>query len=684
MKDLNSSKPKLLALALLLFSIFLLSYSNHFNNTFHFDDSHTIEDNPYIKNINNCAKFFYTPQMFSTLPSHWGLRPIVSVSLAVDYWLAGELNPFYFHLSTFIWFTLICVLLFFVYQKILNQAIDNEWTKYCALLIAAWYAMHTANAETINYIISRSDVLSTFFILLSFGIFILAPKKRKYFLYIIPAVIGVFTKETVLTLVIILFFYINLFEKNISIAGHFKKTNFNAIFKTILSLLPLFFCVAAVQYYTLSQIKSTNDISNPLGYYILTQSFVWVRYTIAFFIPANLSADSDWGVISNIFDERIIVGLIFISLLVYTIFKTSLKKETKPISFGLIWFSVSLLPTSIAPFAEVTNDHRMFFAFIGLALATGNYVLLLVQKIKSNSANQLSLNRLLLFGVFAVICLNANGVYQRNKVWKTEESLWYDVTVKSPANGRGLMNYGLTQMAKGNYDGANTYFQKALFYNPYYDALYINIAILKAATNQNQEAEDNFKKAIEYNKRSSHLPFYYYARYLKNNQRYTEAEQMALKSNAVNPYSIEPLDMLAAIYSETQQWDKLVETANKILQIQPNNLKGKNYLLNGTNKKPLESKSIVKPVTSADYINQSLLFYNTKEFQKCIDACNSALKIDSNNADAYNNMGAAYNQLAEWQKAIEACSKALQLNPSHRLAKGNLNWAKSELNKKTQ
>jgi len=682
MKDLNSSKPKLLALALLLFSIFLFSYSNHFNNTFHFDDSHTIEDNPYIKNINNCAKFFYTPQMFSTLPSHWGLRPIVSVSLAVDYWLAGDLNPFYFHLSTFIWFTLICILLFFVYKKILNQAIDNEWTKYCALLIAAWYAMHTANAETINYIISRSDVLSTFFILLSFGIFILAPKKRKYFLYIIPAVIGVFTKETVLTLVIILFFYINLFEKNISIAGHFKKSNFNAIFKTILSLLPLFFCVVAVQYYTLSQMKSTSDISNPLGHYILTQSFVWVRYVIAFFIPINLSADSDWGVISNAFDERIIVGLVFVFLLVVAIFKTSIKKETRPITFGLIWFSVSLLPTSLAPFAEVTNDHRMFFAFIGLALAAGNYLLLLMQKIKSSSVSIVKMNRIVLFGLFIIVCLNAYGVYQRNKVWKTEESLWYDVTVKSPANGRGLMNYGLTQMAKGNYDGANTYFQKALFYNPYYDALYINIAILKGATNQNQEAEDNFKKAIQYNSRSSHQPYYYYARFLKKIHRYTDAENMAIQANVINPYSLDPLDMLAMIYSETQQWDKLVETANKILQIQPNYARGKDYLTMGINKRPLETAPTSKPTSVADYINQSLLFYNTKEFAKCIDACKSALAIDANNADAYNNMGAAYNQLLEWQKAIDACSKALQLNPTHKLAQGNLNWAKSQLNKK--
>jgi len=97
--------------------ILLISYSNHFYNTFHFDDSHTIENNPYIKDINNCLKFFYTPQMFSTLPSHWGLRPLVSVSLAVDYWIAGGLNQFYFHLSTFIWFILIGVKLYFEYTK---------------------------------------------------------------------------------------------------------------------------------------------------------------------------------------------------------------------------------------------------------------------------------------------------------------------------------------------------------------------------------------------------------------------------------------------------------------------------------------------------------------------------------------------------------------------------------------
>jgi len=56
-------------------------------------------------------------------------------------------------------------------------------------------------------------------------------------------------------------------------------------------------------------------------------------------------------------------------------------------------------------------------------------------------------------------------------VWHNEETLWYDVTLKSPQNGRGLMNYGLTQMEKGDYVRALNYFTRALEFSPDYYVL---------------------------------------------------------------------------------------------------------------------------------------------------------------------------------------------------------------------
>ena len=78
----------------------------------------------------------------------------------------------------------------------------------------------------------------------------------------------------------------------------------------------------------------------------------------------------------------------------------------------------------------------MYFPFAGLALATGCCGLLLLKK-RTRVPVPLAV------ATAAVLILCASGIYQRNRVWRDEESLWHDVTVKSPHNGRGLMNYGL-------------------------------------------------------------------------------------------------------------------------------------------------------------------------------------------------------------------------------------------------
>lgn len=656
---------------------FLGAYSNHFQNAFHFDDSHTIQSNIYIRDLSNAGKFFYSPEMFSSIPSHWGLRPLVTLSLAIDYWLGNGLNPFNFHLSTFIIYILMLLVLYSFYKKILSTNNTNAANQLLIIFVTAFYGIHTVNAETINYIISRSDVYSTFFILLSFSLFVYLPIKRKYFFYVIPALLGVLTKETVLTLVILLFFYILLFEQKLSIPDLFKKVNFPIIGKTIVQLLPLTIAVGILQYYTLSKIQSTSDISNPFLYYVLTQPYVWLRYFIAFFIPANLSADSDWTVIMNPFDERIIVGLCFLGLLIYCIFRYSKTEATKPISFGLIWFGVTLLPTSIAPFAEVTNDHRMFYAFIGLTLAFGNIVIYLWNKYSIQLKYS---TQLFLFIGFLLISAHAYGVWERNKVWKTEESLWLDVTIKSPTNGRGLMNYGLTQMGKGNYVAANQYFQKAQQYVPYYPTLYVNMGILKSATQQHIEAEQYFNKAIELSKDHEHGPYNFFGKFLINQQRFSDAEKVLLKSHQINKYDPEALKLLSQVYVQTLNWEKLNWSAKTILSLDPNDNDGNLFLKQSINKQPI---TVPNQTTSVvEMLNQSLLLYNNNQFDECINVCLEILKIEPNNANALNNIGAAYNMKKDWEKAVEYCQKALVINPNFTLAKGNLNWALSEIKKK--
>lgn len=679
---MKATKRNLFILGFVLLTALLITYSNHWHNGFHFDDSHTIVENVHIQNIKNIPKFFYDPRTESSKSDRWGLRPFVTTSLAIDYWLGGGLNPVYFHLSTFIWFVLIGLLLFFVYTDVFRKGLSTSWLPYLALIGVAWYMLHPANAETINYIISRSDVISTLCIVASLFLYISLPHLRRYYIYVIPAAVGGLTKESGFVIVPILFFYVLLFEKNWSVSDIFRAKNFKELFKTVVSLLPIVLVILACQSYTLLKAPpAPGNLSNPFVPYLLTQAYVWLHYFITFFLPTQLSADTDLGVLT-LPDYRIAIGLLFVAFLIYITFRTSRNTRTRPIAFGLLWFMFSLLPTSLAPLAEVTNDHRMFLPFIGLCLSVVYSIGLLIANYAGSKMRSPVMKPAFFTVVVLILSAYAYGTYQRNEVWRTEETLWHDVTIKSPRNGRGWMNYGLTQMEAGKFAQADSAFQQGLRYAPNYSTMYINMGILKNAMGKPAEAEPYFRKAIELMPWVFE-PYHYYARFLNRNNRTEEAKAMAKKALDISPYFMDSRYLLMDIYQQQEQWDSLKAFANNTLSIAPNDKTTLGYLQASNERKSKLDQAIINTATNTPeaYLNLSLEFYNKKQWEKCIEACQEAIKLKPDYADAYSNMCAAYNNLKQFNKAIEACNTALKIDPKHKLANGNLNWAKSQVKK---
>ena len=178
-------------------------------------------------------------------------------------------------------------------------------------------------------------------------------------------------------------------------------------------------------------------------------------------------------------------------------FRTSRRRETRPIAFGILWFILALLPTSLMALSDVTNDHRMFFPFVGLALAVfWSLRLALFQKTARLSTNPLW-TRGALAAVVVALALAAFGTYTRNRVWRTEESLWQDVTVKSPKNARGMMNYGLSFLTRREYITAISYLQRAETLDPTYGPVEANLGVALGGLERNEEAEQHFKRALE-------------------------------------------------------------------------------------------------------------------------------------------------------------------------------------------
>jgi len=163
------------------------------------------------------------------------------------------------------------------------------------------------------------------------------------------------------------------------------------------------------------------------GRYVITQPFILVHYVSQFFLPTKLSADTDWGTFESIADPKAIIGFIFLGSLIFSIIYLSRFQKWRPVVFGLSWFLLALVPTSLVPLAEVMNDHRIFYPYIGLSLALVWALYLLFEKsIKAVPGPVLA------SVLIVVLCGYAYGTHTRNIVWKTEENLWNDVSIKSP------------------------------------------------------------------------------------------------------------------------------------------------------------------------------------------------------------------------------------------------------------
>src|SRR5438270_10507400 len=173
--------------------ILVATYANHFQNSFHFDDAHTIVSNAAIQSLKNIPRFFTDARTFSSLPSNQSYRPLVSTLLAIDYRIGG-LNPLAYHLSIFALFLALIFFIAVVIQRLLDSLAPSPVNRFIALAAVALYGLHPAHADTVNYIIASAEIISALGLVGSFAVYFAFPKARKSFLYVLPAALTILAK----------------------------------------------------------------------------------------------------------------------------------------------------------------------------------------------------------------------------------------------------------------------------------------------------------------------------------------------------------------------------------------------------------------------------------------------------------------------------------------------------------
>ncbi len=352
----------------LIAAMVLIAYSNTFTASFHFDDTPAIMENATIKQAT----------LDNILAILSGSRPVVYLSLMLNYQLNG-LNVIGWHIFNI---GVHIANSFLVYLFILTtltlpslKARYAERAGWLALFGSLLFAVHPIQTESVTYIITRSELLATFFYLGALLLFISGAqtgKRRYYAAAFFSAVLAMGSKEWAVTLpaVIFLYDYLVLSEGNIRTA----LSRWGAYIPIVLSCwvavrnLNLFTAQNTTVGFNITQHSSAGAPLTAWTYLLTSFNVIWT-YIRLLFLPINQNIDYDYPIAKTLFEFPTLLSFAGHLAVIGGAFWLYRKKHWIAAPLGVAWFYITLSPVqSFVPVTDVIFEHRLYLPSIGFFL----------------------------------------------------------------------------------------------------------------------------------------------------------------------------------------------------------------------------------------------------------------------------------------------------------------------------
>ncbi|HYR89107.1 MAG TPA: tetratricopeptide repeat protein [Terriglobia bacterium] len=410
-------------------------YWNSTDAPFVFDDLETIQRNRIVRFGEYFGGSYLNPALYL-----W-TRSLLFVTFIFNNWLNGQ-NAFGYHVVNLVLHIFNGLLVFAIGTKVLGSVIpDRRTARMYALLAAAFFLVHPVQTESVTYISSRSELLSTLPYLFALWFFMLLPEAKIGFFaslaILIFLLLGFGSKETVVTLPATILLYDYLFIAKCQLRRLLDRWRFYLSFVIL---------TAGASYYLLSrqvEILSESGENLPRGVYLLTQFRVMVRYIRLLIVPTGLNLDYNFPLSGSLLDPAAIASFLFLIALVVAGWKW---RHTRPVfAFSIFWFFITLAPTSsIIPIPDVIFEHRMYLPLAGVCLSFPLAVEWAVKAWRGGIRTRPALGPAIM-----VLAILSVATVLRNEVWRDEVRLWSDVVDKSPHKLRPYNQLIYAQMKRG-------------------------------------------------------------------------------------------------------------------------------------------------------------------------------------------------------------------------------------------
>jgi len=528
-----------LILALIIFGVYLNSLGNDFLS----DDIATIRDNPELKNLSYIKSEALPYISLTRLSEH------------INYSLFG-LNPVPYHLSNVFLHLGSTVLVFILACIFFNQTIG--------FFSAIIFAVHPLSSETVSWISAQPYAVGVFFSLLATLFFLktLASKKWSYVIITFILYLLAFAgseKTAVLPIVWGLFIIINdNLRRDWKIWKLFTPLGIQFLVWTLVlaGLVGKRITILQTTFY------SSGGVENPLHQLPISLS----TYLELFVAPINLTFYHSEELLlpPQLFIIKLIITLIFISLMIYFYFKD------KRIFFWLIFFPI-MLTTTLTPLriSWIVAERYAYLGITGLIITLAYFIYLVGEK-----SNKKYISWLILI---ILVSLYSARTIIRTYDWRNQDYLWLATDKVSPNSHQNHNNLGDLYYRRKDYPKAIQEFQKAINLKPNYGDAYHNMANVYHQMNNDDDALTNYKTALTFNpaiwQSNLNIAAIYYNRGdLQNAIDYLE------KAAQIAPNNIDIYNNLASLYLKTGNMDKAKQELQKVLIINPNDQKAKQFL----------------------------------------------------------------------------------------------------------
>jgi hypothetical protein len=204
---------RLLLACLLLLALALAAYSNSFRGPFLFDDTASIESNPYVRHLWPIWEAMKAPHETSVAG-----RPIVSLTLAANYAVSG-MQVWSYHVVNLLIHVASAWLVFGIARRtFLSAPLRKRFgsdSYALALAIAAIWVVHPLNTMCVTYIVQRAEALMGMCYLLTLYAVIRNNESRHPAMWQVCAVVACLTgmgcKEVMATAPIVVLVYDAIF-----------------------------------------------------------------------------------------------------------------------------------------------------------------------------------------------------------------------------------------------------------------------------------------------------------------------------------------------------------------------------------------------------------------------------------------------------------------------------------------